>query len=106
MIPSTWESWIRSLVTNTLALSNSSFFPISSSCRAVSQASSTARWMFGHRNDRNMAAFRFFALADCLDSGKCIQLWRFHIHENQIKTQGARLGQGLLAIAGDDYLLI
>ena len=51
--------------------------------------------MSGHRDDRNMAAFCFFAIADGLDCGKCIHLCRFHVHENQIKTQGAKLGQRL-----------
>ena len=62
--------------------------------------------MSAHRDDRNMAAFCFFPIANGLDGGKRIHLCRFHVHENQVKAQGAKLGQRLPAIAGDDYLMI
>src|SRR2546429_8614573 len=78
--------------------------PIRSPGQAEFSISATR--MLGHPNDRNMAAFRFFAVADCLDGGKCIDLRRFHVHENQVKTQGPKLGQRLLAIAGNDHLMI
>ena len=52
-----------------------------------------------------MASLRFFPVTDGLDGGERFHLWKFNVHEDQIKTQSSKLGQRLPPAAGEDYLM-